>query len=351
MPGGASIISSFFQNTAVFKNLFSNIPGFNIDDNTTGLTFTSTVTCSDGRPSILFNNTEVCNWAFAFGAPTLKSPSGTILFTSNLVNTSWSLPGPAPYEPANSLLWPANTTIVDQALNYLGIYRAQNGLCPSGGQSMITVNGVSVCATRIDSGPAISGCKNGVYDFDSGIGTGTVCKPQVWDGADITVDTLAANFSLACGGLNDVTSTLNCIYNNFIAPGLLNQTSASTIVYTPPFPVNCQTSFSLSAMLTFLITTQLPNNTFNVYVNPIVGDNACGGGTFARPWQTLDYAVSKLPPAPADRLFNIILSSNTHTVVGDLYLPPNVQFTTLGGGRITTINVTGNIYQIGRAHV
>jgi len=344
-PTGTSVIAGANANTGIFKTFFSNIPGFSLFDNGTGISFNSNVTCSDGRPSIMFNGTAACNWQLTFGPPVIGvSPAGSIIFTSDAGSTSWNLIGPSPFIPANSLLWPANTTLVEQALNYLGIYRAQNGVCPSGGQAMITVNGVSICANRIDSGPAVPGCKNGVYNLDSGIGTASVCQIQVLDGADITVDTLVANFSLACGGLNTVTDTLNCIWNNYIYPGLINQTSAGTIVYTPPFPVNCQSSFTISAMLTYLIVSQLPNNTFNVYVNPISGDDTCGGGTFARPYATLAYAVSKIPPAPVSRLFNIILSVNTHTVTGDLYLPPNVQFTTTGNLRFTTINVTGNIY-------
>lgn len=341
---GSSLFVGTTGNTGILKTLRSNVPGFTISDDGVSLALNWAVICSDGRPSILINNIAVCDWQFTNVPVFAGCSSGAFVLSWSNGSQPLCLPGPAVYSPATPSLWPANTTIVDQALNYLGIYRAQDGICPSAGQSMITVNGVSVCATRIDPGPAIPGCKNGVYNLDSGIASGTVCLPQVWDGSEITVNTLVANLSLACGFQNDVTSTLNCIYNEFIVPGLVNQTSASTIVYTPPFQVNCLSSFSLSAMLTFLIVGQLPNNTFNVYVNPVVGDDTCGGGTFARPYASIPYAVTKIPPAISGRLFNIILSVNTHTVVGDLYLPPNVQFTTTGNLRFTTINVTGNIY-------
>lgn len=342
--GGASLISSVFENTGVLRQIFSAIPGLSLLVNTTSITLANPIICSDGRPSIVFNGTTCCNWYFAFGAPTSSAPSGTVLFVSDAVNTSWPLPGPAPYIPANPLLWPANITIVDQALNYLGIYRAQNGVCPSGGQSMITVNGISVCAVRIDPGPATATCPAGTYTFDSGIATATVCQPFAMDAYDVSFVTNNPSFFSQCSVDPAHLSTyVNCL-GSLVQPLINNVTGANTVYYYPPRPLFCQSNVTLSAVLTFLITTQSPNATFNVYVNPVTGNDTCGAGTFANPWRTIAYALTQLTPTDFQSFHNIILTVGVHTVIGDLYIPPNVQFMTLGSLRYTTINVTGNIY-------
>lgn len=341
---GASLISSYADNTGVLRTLLSGIPGFSLFVNASSITFTNPTICSDGRPSIVFNGTTCCNWYLAFGGPTANAPSGSVLFVSDALNTSWPLPGPAPYVPANPSLWPANITIVDQALNYLGIYRAQNGICPSAGQAMITVNGVSVCAVRIDPGPAITGCPAGVYTFDTGIATAVVCQPYVPDASTVSFLSNNPSFFSGCSvSPSNLGTYINCL-GQIVQPLVNNVTSASTIYYYPPFPLACQTNVSLSALLTFLIMGQLPSNTFNVYINSVNGNDTCGGGTFANPWRTIAYALSMLSPVPYSAMMNIVLSAGNHTVVGDLYLPPNVQFSTFGALRFTTINVTGNIY-------
>ena len=344
VANGSSWINGTTANTGILKTFLSNVPGLSIFDDGASLSLNWAIICSDGRPAILVDGISVCGWQFVTSAVFVGCSSGAFTLTWTNGSQTWCLPGPAVYSPATPSLWPANITIVDQALNYLGIYRAQNGVCPSAGQSMITVNGVSVCSTRIDPGPAFSACPGGKYDLDSGIASGTVCMPHIWDGSEVTVNTLNSTLFTNCGSLNDVTSTINCIWTEYIAPGLNNQTSASTIVYTPPFSIACQTQFTISAMLTFLIVGQLPNNTRNVYVNHLSGSDSCGGGTFANPWNTLAYALSRLAVVSLTNFYNIILTVGTHNVVGDLYILPNTQITTTGNARFTTINVTGNIY-------
>ena len=348
--GGASLFSSYSGNTGVFKQLFSGTPGFYFSSTGTDITLNSNFTCVDGRPSILINGTAVCGWQYYFGGPSANCAVGTALLTWTGGSKSWCQEGPVPFTPVDPTLWPANTTLMYEATNYLGRYRAYTDTCPSAGQNRICGwDGAAikcVCATRIDAGVATAGCPGGTYTLDSGIGVAgaVVCQSHVWDGAEVTVDTLVSSLSTACGGPTDVTSVFNCIWNDYIEPGLLNQTSAATIVYTPPFPIACQTSFTLAAMLNRLVVTQLPSNTFNVYINPNSGNDTCGGGTFANPWATIAYALTQIVANPVNRFINIVLSVNTHTVSGDLYMPPNVQFTTTGNLRYTTINVTGNIY-------
>jgi hypothetical protein len=348
---GIALFSGTSGNTGTFKTLRSDVPGLTLNDTSGSIVFNWATICSDGRPSILFNGTAICGWQYSInGSTTADCSVGFILFSWSGGSTSWCLPGPATYSPANPLLFPNNTRTVPPALDYLGLYRSYTGLCPTAGQEMICgFDGSAtdcICATRIDSGVASAACPGGTYVFDSGIGvpSAEVCLPHVWDGAEVTVDTLVSSLSLACGGVTDVTAVFNCIWNDYILPGLTNTTSASVIVYTPPFRVFCQDNFTISAMLTKLIIGQLPSNTFNIYVNPVSGNDTCGGGTFANPWASIAYAITKIVPSLVNRFYNIILSVNTHVVTGDLYLPPNVQFTTIGSLRYTTINVTGNIY-------